>query len=244
MKKITYYTLMVMTLCGMTMASCSDDEWQPGPEQTDGVQAYIYTDATSYTYLPADEQSFTLHVVRRNTTEAATIHLTAEGEDFVVPATVAFNAGEGEKEVPISFDIAIGTESSVTISIAEGEGYIYGSPMVTVSVARDYTWQSLGTWTLTSSFYGAEGTTDVYKAQEANIYKAVAPYEEGYDLLFNVDGSNVTVEGQPVVSSYGDYGVLSVEGTGTITGNTINVTLLFYVSAGYFGEFNEVFSGD
>lgn len=69
------------------------------------------------------------------TTEAATVHITAEGEKFNVPQTVEFAAGETEKAVKITFDIAIGASASVKIGIEEGDTYIYGLTEQTIKVA-------------------------------------------------------------------------------------------------------------
>lgn len=242
MKTIKNHLMTLMACCAIALAGCSDDDWQPGTQPTGGVQAYIYADATAMTFLANDEQAFTLHVARANTAEAATVNLTTTGEGFSAPSTVSFAAGEDKKDVTVTFDIPIGSEASVTIALGEDEGYPYGASELTIDVTRDYTWQSQGTWVLTSSFYGGQGTTEVFKAAETNLYKAVEPYEEGYDLLFQVEGSAVTVDAQPIASDYGGYGTLYVQGAGTMEGNRIDVTLLFFVSAGNFGQFAESFS--
>lgn len=240
----TINKLFLVTLIGglFTLAACSDEiVREPSPIPTEGVQAYIYADATSLSFLPDDKQSFLLNVVRQNTAAAATVHLTAEGEGFTAPETVNFAAGEGEKKVEITFDLAIGASASVNISIPEEEAYVYGTSQMAFKVSRDYTWQDLGTWTLQTSFYGIEGTTQVFKAVEADLYKAIEPYDKGYNLLFKVDGNKVTVEKQAIVASYGTYGVLYVQGNGTLENNVITVALKFTVAAGSFGEYVETF---
>lgn len=240
----TINKLFLVTLIGglFTLAACSDEiVREPSPIPTEGVQAYIYADATDLTYLPNDKQSFILTVARQNTEGAATVHLTAEGENFTVPATVNFAADESEKKVEIAFDLVTGTSASVNISIPEEEAYIYGTSQIAFNVTRDYTWRDLGKWTLQSSFYGIEGTTQVFKAVEVDLYKAIEPYDEGYNLLFNVNENEVTVEKQAVVASFQDYGTLYVQGKGTLENNVITVTLKFTVSAGSFGESVETF---
>lgn len=241
----TINKLFLTALAGglFTLAACSDEiVREPSPVPTEGVQAYLYADATSLTYLPDDKQSFILNVVRQNTEEAATVHLIAEGDDFTVPSTVNFAAGEDKKEVEVNFDIAIGTSSTVKISIPEEETYIYANSQLSLNVARDYTWQNLGIWTLQTSFYGKTGTTQIFKAAETGLYKAIAPYKDGYDLLFKIDGNTVVVDKQAIAASYGDYGTLSVQGNGTFKNNVITVTLVFSVPEGSFGPYVEKFS--
>ena len=233
-----------MMLAGglMTFSACSDDEWAPGAEQTEGARAYLYADASSYTFLPDDEQSITFHVARADASTDATVGLSVDAEVFSVPASISFAAGEEVKDVQVTFDIPIGSSATATVSISESDTYIYGASQLTLNITRDYTWQSQGTWLLTSSFYGGQGTTNVYKAAETDLYKAVAPYEEGYDLLFNVDGTNVTIAEQAVATDYGGYGTLYVAGVGTLTDSGIEATFEFFVSAGSFGVFAESFT--
>ena len=161
MKKINKYISMV-ALGALTMVfnACTDEcEREASPVQTDGITAYIdFNTPTSFAFLPDDEQSFEIKIGRQLTTEAATVHITAEGEKFNVPQTVEFAAGETEKSVKITFDIAIGTSASVKIGIEEGDTYIYGLTEQTIKVARDYTWVSAGSLTFSDPiFTGAEG---------------------------------------------------------------------------------------
>lgn len=242
MKAINKLFLIALTGGLFALTSCSDDiVREPSPVPTDGIQAYLYTDGTELAFLPNDEQSFILNVVRQRTDEAATVHLDAEGKEFTVPKTVDFAAGESKKEIKVGFNLEIGTSAAVKISIPEEEAYIYGNSNLTVNVIRDYTWSNLGTWILQSSFFGAAGETQVLKAAETSLYKAISPYDDGYDLLFKVDGNNVTVDRQPIAASYGDYGTLYVDGKGTFENNVISVSLRFSVSAGSFGLYDEAF---
>ncbi len=242
MNKIFNKLFLGLAVCGLAMTACSDGvEWEPSPVPTEGVQAYIYADNTDLTFKANDKQSFQLNVARQKTDEAATIHLVAEGGGATIPSTVDFAAGEDKKVVEVSFDIPIGTSSTVTVSIPEAESYVYAASQLFFTITRDYTWLSLGDWTLESSFYGGSGSTAFFKAAETNLYKAVEPYEKGYDLLFKVDGNVVTVDKQPIASSYGNYGTLSVAGSGTFENNVMTLELTFSVPEGSFGAFVEQF---
>ncbi len=242
MRTINNYLFVVLACVLSMFTACSDDiVREPSPVPTDGIQAYIYADATSITFTASQEQTFVLNVARQKTDEAATVHLNAVGEGFSVPATVDFAAGEGLKQVNVTFDIAIGTTQTVTISIPEEEAYVYGSPELTFNITRDYTWLNLGIGAISSSFYGGAGNMQVFVASEIpTLYKAIEPYEEGYDLLFTINEDNtVIVEKQAVASSYGDYGTLSVEGTGVLEDGIITLSLTFSVPEGTFGAFTE-----
>ena len=210
MKKINKYISMV-ALGALTMVfnACTDEcEREASPVQTDGITAYIdFNTPTSFAFLPDDEQSFEIKIGRQLTTEAATVHITAEGEKFNVPQTVEFAAGETEKAVKITFDIAIGTSASVKIGIEEGDTYIYGLTEQTIKVARDYTWVSAGSLTFSDPiFTGAEGELKVEKAKEGNnLYRIIEPYCEkgaGIHLQFTLDDNHNAVSLLPVGSLF------------------------------------------
>ena len=171
MKKINKYISMVaLSALAMAFNACTDEcEREASPVQTDGLTAYIdFNTLTSLEFLPDDEQAFEVKIGRQLATETATVHITAEGEKFNVPQTVEFAAGETEKTVKITFDIAIGTSASVKIGIEESETYIYGLTEQTIKVSRDYTWVSAGSLTFSdATFTGAEEELAVEKAKEA-----------------------------------------------------------------------------
>ena len=174
MKKINKYISMVaLSALAMAFNACTDEcEREASPVQTDGLTAYIdFNTLTSLEFLPDDEQAFEVKIGRQLATETATVHITAEGEKFNVPQTVEFAAGETEKTVKITFDIAIGTSASVKIGIEESETYIYGLTEQTIKVSRDYTWVSAGSLTFSdATFTGAEEELAVEKAKEGKVH--------------------------------------------------------------------------
>ena len=203
MKKINKYISMVaLSALAMAFNACTDEcEREASPVQTDGLTAYIdFNTLTSLEFLPDDEQAFEVKIGRQLATETATVHITAEGEKFNVPQTVEFAAGETEKTVKITFDIAIGTSASVKIGIEESETYIYGLTEQTIKVSRDYTWVSAGSLTFSdATFTGAEEELAVEKAKEGNnLYRIIEPYCEegaGIHVQFTLDDNNNAARG-------------------------------------------------
>ncbi len=210
MKKINKYISMVaLSALAMAFNACTDEcEREASPVQTDGLTAYIdFNTLTSLEFLPDDEQAFEVKIGRQLATETATVHITAEGEKFNVPQTVEFAAGETEKTVKITFDIAIGTSASVKIGIEESETYIYGLTEQTIKVSRDYTWVSAGSLTFSdATFTGAEEELAVEKAKEGNnLYRIIEPYCEegaGIHVQFTLDDNNNAVSLLPVGSLF------------------------------------------
>lgn len=208
MKKMkTYISILALGALALTFNACTDEpEWEPSPAQTEGIMAYIDIDTpTSYTYLPDDEQAFEITFGRQVSTEAATIHLTTEGDDvFTVPETVDFAAGESEKTIKVTFDIPTGSSASIRIALGEGETYLYGLTEQTFSVTRDYTWEDAGTAMYNDpTFTGQTFDVAIQSAKEQpGLYRLVNLLEEGYHLQFELDENYNAVSLLPVGALY------------------------------------------
>lgn len=159
-----------------TLQSCSDDDstYTVGP-QSEG--AYLYADFSSKTYLPADEQTFTIKLGRTSTSGSQTISLNCDGEEFTAPTSVTFQDGESTVSVPVSFNLEIGSSATAVFTIPTSESTVYGDDTLSVTVSRDYTWESAGTAEFVDGFYsGLTATVEVEKAKEGNnLYKFVSP---------------------------------------------------------------------
>ena len=111
--------MVVVAIAGLSLASCSDDDdnYTVG-EASDG--AYLYTDIVSKTYLPDENQTFTINVGRTNTTGEQSFELKCNNEKFTVPSTVNFKAGESVVAVPVTFNLDLGdTETAQFIIPSE-----------------------------------------------------------------------------------------------------------------------------
>ncbi len=209
MNKIFKYLMMVVVaIAGLSLASCSDDDdnYTVG-EASDG--AYLYTDIVSKTYLPDENQTFTINLGRANTSGEQSFELKCDNEKFTVPSTVNFKAGESVVAVPVTFNIGLGDTETAKFIIPSKEASAYGNDTISVTVSRDYTWEKIGTADFTDGiFTGAAATVDVKKAKEGtNLYKFVAPmrtlYKQngettlpgGVDLIFTMDEEgNITMD--------------------------------------------------
>ena len=135
-KLFTYSQAIFCMALALSFSACTDEvDRDPSPVQTEGVQAYFYQDEqTDYSFLPDEEQTFTF-TIGRQTTEAATVHLTSDNTSFTVPQTVDFAAGEISKEVTVTFNLEIGESASFTLALGEGENYTYGASSMTFNVS-------------------------------------------------------------------------------------------------------------
>lgn len=182
-KIFKYFMMVVVAISGLSLASCSDDDdnYNVG-EASDG--AYLYADFSSKTFLPNDEQTFSIKVGRTNTTEAQTIDLKCDNDKFTAPTSVSFQAGQKDVVVPVTCNLELGQTEDAMFTIPTDKASIYGDDTITVSITRDYTWEKIGTAEFTDGAFGYTATIDVMKAKEysdtqdgktVSYYKFVSP---------------------------------------------------------------------
>lgn len=153
------------------------------------------------TELDATLETIAIPVVRSNSSEAATVNLTAtlpagitvsgtavetlENGNVVYSTSVSFAAGEAQTGCVLNIsEMAVGSSYKGTVAIAEGEKV--NEHKVTMStaftLAKAYTWVSLGQgeWfdqlsLMSDSSYGVQ-TVEVMKADGFERYRIMNPY--------------------------------------------------------------------
>lgn len=240
MKKIFKYSLMMLcAIMAIGLASCTDSyDYDPAAAEDSG--AFLIANTTSYMFTPGEAQEFEVTVQRRDTVEAGVVHLTSDNDKFNVPSQVSFAANEKTKTVKVTSNLDSGSEETLNVSIAEGEGYNYGSNTITfyVSTPKKY----VGT-------FNSEAMGDAWEqvVYELGNGKYMLPdlYLEGTSITFVIDWNTnkITVSSQSAwVSS--TYGTVAVQGSGTYdpTEKVAKMVLAHYVpGVGSFGNFEEDF---
>lgn len=178
MKINKLFAIGALLATGLAFTACSDDDWSGPGEENDG--AFLYSDATSFSFLPEDEQSFTIHVGRTQgaAAEAGTVSLSGDNDAFVVPEAVNFAAGETKQDIKVTFNIPAGTTQTLHVALADSaQSTVYGNDTLTIRVSRDYNWKAAGSGTFTDNTFGVGQTTVVVQhADGTNIYRLVSPY--------------------------------------------------------------------
>lgn len=239
-------------------ASCETDNEKAIFEEANMGVAFEFA-AQDVTFPAEGYEGFDVEIVRTQTSEAATVPLTATMADgsavpaeIQVPSEVSFEAGEGRKTFHITVgDIKSGMDYNLNITVdpAYTSSFENAVTTKTITIYRDYTYSPIGTGHMVSTFFvdeagnPAEADCEFEKADDITWYRALSPYEEGLDLVFQVqeDGKTVVVTSQPVFND-STYGEVSVAGQGELVDGVITVSLEFTVSAGSFGAFEEVFT--
>ncbi|MDD2286521.1 MAG: hypothetical protein PHQ11_14120 [Paludibacter sp.] len=272
MKKFNKITLAIVSIViPLLFASCEEEIVRdPSPVQSSGIQAFIYESTPqNMVFLPANNQSFDILIGRKNTTDAVTINLSVSNPDnvFVIPTTASFDAGEAVDTLKVTFSMDLGTSSKLTIVLDEEDTFWYGRDSITISVSRDYTWESAGVVSMTSSWAGAIEDVEIQAAKESpGLYRLVSPYnvlepdycpEPGYHLQFVLDPvtyNAVSVPNRQLIGeTYDDEGVTyDIEffhadfgDTFTNEGNVYTIKGSFFFvtpgGAGVFDQMDEVF---
>lgn len=233
MKKIYNLLLTAVALVsGLSLAACSDDETYTAGAESRG--AYVYSAATSYTFLPADAQTFTVNVGRTYSDGEKTVELICDNDYIVDAATqVTFHEGETSVAVPVTVSLEIGQSEDFVFSVPNGEGTVYGNDSLTITVSRDYTWEDVGSAAFTDPIFEVEGTVIVQKAAEAdNLYRFYAPYT----TLFSQNGETVLPGEAHIQFTLDEDGTVDLTQRGFIdleTGTSLVGYSLYYVPSYY-----------
>lgn len=252
MKGIKYILGISLALATLFSSCDTDNMGDIYENQTMGVSFATGTQSVSF---PAHGyEGFDVEVMRSKTGEAATVGITATlldaaGEPVALPATiqvpssVAFGAGEGVASFHVTVgDITSGQNYRLAVTLDGNQTSVDAKATKVITIYRDYTYSAIGTGTIQSEFFEAEGEIEWEKADQITWYKALNLYDDGYDVVFKVaiDGKTVTVDKQAITSDISGYGTAYVEGNGELEDGVITVTLEFTVSAGSFGTAKEV----
>lgn len=251
MKKVFNIShILLALLMAFAVSSCTDGYDYDSAGAPQGEQVYFSNELASKVQTSDKANSFTVELSRINTKGELNVPISvtmSEGSIYKLESnTATFKDGESTAEIKFTYDpskVVVEQFYDITLSIAKDEyTTVYGLSSYTFKAGYSYTFAHLGIGLLTSSFMGDQGEFEWQKANEGEVYKALAPYSDDYYLLFKVadDGKTVTVDKQPVCV-LSKYGVVSAEGSGILENGVITVNLKFTVSAGSFGVFKEVF---
>lgn len=239
MKKIFKYSLILLcTIMSIGMTSCTDSyDYDPAAPEDKG--AILIASTTSYMFTPGEAQEFNVTIQRRDTVEAGVVNLTSDNDKFNVPSQVSFAANEKTKTFTVTSNLDSGSDETINISIAKGEGYSYGANTITFNVTTPK--KFIGTFS--SEAFGDAWEQTVYELGSGK-YMLPDLYLEGAPITFVIDWktNKITVAAQVAwVSS--TYGKVAVQGSGTYDSEekVAKMTLTHYCSARSFGDFEEDF---
>lgn len=254
MKRLKYLLGISVAMATLFTSCDTDNMGDLYQSQTLGVT--FETASQSVSFPAHGYEGFDVEVVRAISAEAATINiasatlLDSKGDPLplpntiLVPPSVSFAAGENISKFHVTVgDITPGMNYKLAVTLDESVAPVDANMTKVITIYRDYTYSAIGTGTLQSAFFEAEGEFEWEKADQTTWYKALSPYDDGYNIIFKIadDGKTVTVDKQAITGDISGYGTGYVEGKGELVNGVITVNLDFTVSAGGFGSSKEIF---
>ena len=164
-------------MAAASVAACNvDNIGETFSTDTTGNASFVQT-VISNTSLPAATTTYNVPVGRSDASSAQTFNLTSTLPSGVCPSSVSFAAGEYETVIPLNMSgVQVGTTCKGSIKIADQEKFTRSS--INVTLAKAYTWVSLGTGEFLENFWeGFVGEAEFLKAEGFNIYRIVNPYK-------------------------------------------------------------------
>lgn len=135
--------------------------------------------------IKATQQTYEIDLSRAIATAAQTVNLTSTfGDGIVCPASVAFAAGEYQTKLVLDISgMSVGKSFAGTISVDEGleEGVKpFGPVSLSCTLAKAYTWNSIGKGQFLDLFWEGElfDDVEVLKAEGFELYRFMNPYKD------------------------------------------------------------------
>lgn len=236
MKKIQLALLIFV----LALAACDQDNIGELYE-TDAYVAFSSSIVVDNLLTAENNYSVNVQVVRTNAAGNETVGISLESNDNIdgifelESNTVTFSDGETvayAKIVPLvpPTGIAPGVTFDFNLSLNDATvSEFYGTTTYKATLKLDFT--AIGAAIFDSPFWGEVLYPEMYEASlgPVQLYKAIGLYESGYDIIFIVDGSTVTVNGQSAWYYDDEYGEVYVTGNGTIEDNVMTLTLTHYI---------------
>jgi len=253
---------MAIALCGV-MTSCNKDN--VGAKYTPNFQNISF-EAEEASPITTAETMLTVPVrVTRSIAKGEyTANFTLKSENTGVFSTsdngaVTFADGQGVAYINlVASNLVKGEDYSCTITLDEKEVATADTITKTqivetvVSIHADYNWLEYGTGFYSSpDWWEEEYDVDIMKAEGANLYKIKDLFAKGYDIQFEINGSNQVVVPRQASWKHSSYGTVYLQGmanednsnvAGTYDAATKKATFILEhtVSAGSFGVYTDV----
>lgn len=186
MKKI-FKSISVLAATAIAAVSCNVDAvstlFDESTVANISVNAAFVQDVVVDQEIPASQTTFVIPMSRSITTEAVTVNLTSTLPAAITcPSSVSFAAGESSADLVLDLtNMSVGETFKGTISITvpeEEKGVTFSKTSVSCTLAKAFTWESLGKGQFLDAFWEGElfNDVEVLKAEGFNIYRFIDPY--------------------------------------------------------------------
>lgn len=259
MKKNILLLLLVAAMTSLVFTSCDDSAEGTLYEVGDQVLAAFASNVQKVDMVPADNNQIKVPVYRggKNSAEATvSLEMTQAasipaGTFTLTNPQLVFPAGQNVAYAVISYaninNLAAGTTYELTLKLTNEEQLSPAkASQIKVQAQRKLTFTKLATATLESEWEEATYPVEVFKAAEADVYRIMNMYANGFHITFSVAADNkISWSTQQMGYVSATYGMTSftmpraTDPQPTRNGKVFNLYARFNVSAGSFGLFLE-----
>ena len=194
MKYVNKISVLLSLLMVILFSACNTD--QEGPLYTEGKGLSFVSSTLNPITVSPENPTFTVDILRGTTSGEldGTVQLYAyigsgeTAQELAGCSVTGYHFADGDNKASVTVDVtplAIGQVVTVELEFVDKEISIGGNNATSVSVSKDYTWNSLGEATFYDNqfFYwyndGKGVKVEIYQAAEQpNRYKLVDPYAE------------------------------------------------------------------
>ncbi|MCR4860845.1 MAG: hypothetical protein K5910_09300 [Bacteroidales bacterium] len=142
MKNIYKSILVLMTAAAVVSCNVENLGTTFDPAATDDGVSFVQALVNS-TSIPASTANYSITVGRTNSAAAQTVSVSSTLPDGICPSSVSFAAGQSEAELVLDIsELEVGKTCTGNIQLADQPGYARSS--IKVTLAKAYTWVSLG----------------------------------------------------------------------------------------------------
>lgn len=210
MKKIIYLT----TLFSLLFALISCEPERALYSETRGAEVSFPATGQRINMVAEDNGKFEVELWRGNSDGALTVPVVITGD--LTPFTPAaeefvFAPDQNSATLVFSYDDLSnfgGEIYSITIAVAdENLIAISGIDEVKLTVRRQLTFKLYQTGVFYSDIYGEGWEQELYKAEEGDLYRFPSLYYNGYDIEFEIVGSDIIIPSYQATGEFhGTYG--------------------------------------
>jgi hypothetical protein len=262
MKRNIFLLIFAALVASLAFTACEEDTMGELFDVEDKIHAAFASTVQKIEMVPADGNKIMVPVYRGGRSDvpasvsvSLTVPATVPAGTFTLSnPQVQFAAGESVAYAVITYEdinkLGVGVTYLLTLNLTD-EAQVSAAKVnqIRVQAARKLTYTLVKKdATFTSEFYEASWKVDVYKAQEADVYRIPDLWETGFPFIFIVEADNkISFGTQPIGYVDSTYGMISFTMTLPTSqyqpykeGNEFYLWGRFVVSAGSYGTYIEI----
>lgn len=248
---------LALSVAALSLVACNVDNIGALYQHEEDNNGVSFTQAAiTDTEIGAATTTYVVTVSRIIATSEQSVNITTTLDGIGVPSSVKFNAGEYTTDLVLDLSkMSVGKAYKGTITVDPQQASSFGIGSVSVTFQKAYTWAKYGTGTYHYNgddcfFSGDDPGLEIYKAEGFDVYY-ITNWGAGATFNFSIQNGYVIVDDGPTGYTHSSYGAVRVRDCSTYFSDwdpvvdgmgyydkatkTFYFSVIYYVSAGYFG---------